>query len=476
MAIPPVSDGSWYRVYVAAAILCFAASWALVILRAEVGVKHPLDLLTSNGFAYYAYLPSALLDGDLDLSNQAQAWRGIEGSVWMLHGRYPIGVSLTLLPSFLCAHAVSWLAYSISGAEAVAPTGFTIIYLLFNVAFIMAFWTAAMMALDRMILRRYQVHQGSAVAGILVYWLGSYFLWYFLLDPFWAHVLSSTWIVIVVCLVERIITALDERRFLWWHWPVLAFATSMAVVCRVTDVFLVPFFAYLVYRVFRGGFLIRALAVSPLIIAGMLPIALQWVVWGHVHGSLSELNPAAVGYGEQERFYWMQPVFFRMLFSSLNGLFFWSPILLASVWGLIWQLSRCGGWRDAILVCLVLSAAVLCYINGSWYAWYFGVAVGARAFLELGVLFILGFAFAFQRLRSFRTVHRGISIALLAMAVFLGYSLMALHHRSAAWRPQRAYLFEWEKRIYAPRTGDFQTGESRQPDLGPGERASDAER
>ena len=99
-----MSDGPWYRLYVVAAVFCFAASWTLAILRAEVGEKHPLDLLTSNGFAYYANLPSVLIDGDLDLSNQAMDWRGSEGSAWMLDGRYPIGVSLTLLPSFLCAH------------------------------------------------------------------------------------------------------------------------------------------------------------------------------------------------------------------------------------------------------------------------------------------------------------------------------------------------------------------------------------
>ena len=451
-----MSDGPWYRLYVVAAVFCFAASWTLAILRAEVGEKHPLDLLTSNGFAYYANLPSVLIDGDLDLSNQAMAWRGSEGSAWMLDGRYPIGVSLTLLPSFLCAHTVSWLAYSLCGAKIVAPSGFTIIYLLFNVAFIMAFWTTAMMALDRMILKRYRLHRHSIVAGILMYWLGSYFLWYFLREPFWAHLLSSTWIVITVCLVDRILMALDEQRFVWWHWPVVAFATSMAIVCRITDVFLVPFFVYLAYRILRGGFLLRTLAVLPLIIASMFPIVLQFVIWANIHQEPFELNPAAVGYAKQERFYWAQPVFFRMLFSSFNGLFFWSPILLASVWGLAWKLSRHEGWRDSLLMCLVLSAAILCYINGSWYGWHFGVAVGARAFLELAVLFILGFAFAFQRLRSFSAGYRRIVIALFVMAVCLGYGLMGLHHWNAAWRPSNDYLFDWERRIYPPRTTYFQ--------------------
>ena len=44
----------------------------------------PVELLSKNGFAYYAYLPSAVIDGDLDLANQRMQWSAEGGALWML--------------------------------------------------------------------------------------------------------------------------------------------------------------------------------------------------------------------------------------------------------------------------------------------------------------------------------------------------------------------------------------------------------
>ena len=73
---------------------------------------------------------------------------------------------------------------------------------------------------------------------------------------------------------------------------------------------------------------------------------------------------------------------------------------------------------------------MLWYVNSSWYAWWFGESFGARAFLELSVLFVLGLGFAFERLR-------GGTVVALACIAFNWILMLAFTLR---WIPRQGTL------------------------------------
>ena len=99
----------------------------------SLGQEHPLRFPNQNGLGYYMYMPSLVLDGDLDFRNQAALSLGSsEAPRWLVSGRYPMGVAISLTPSFLVAHAFSRGLHALTGSHVFAPDGFTLLYQVLN--------------------------------------------------------------------------------------------------------------------------------------------------------------------------------------------------------------------------------------------------------------------------------------------------------------------------------------------------------
>lgn len=438
-----------WRVYLAAAIACYLAVFAVLELR-SAGRENPMRLPDKNGIGGYAYLPSLVIDGDLEIQNQANIALGERAPSWMVSGRYPIGVALTLIPSFLAAHGVSTVLYALSGAPSLRADGFTIVYQLFNVAAIIAFWTTAMILLDRLLTRRFSFRGTSVGTSILLFWIGSYAFWYLVRAPFWAHVLSTAWLIVAVVIYDRVLRDLDRERVTYW-FALWAFATIIAILCRLTNVFMAPFAAYLAYRLIKTGLWRRALRFAPWVLIAHVPVALQLLLWRTRNGGSAANFPEAIGYATREHFVWSDPVLLLPLFSSLQGLFFWSPLLLWSVYGLVWGATRKRALQDPIFCCWVLSALILWYINASWYAWWFGDAFGARAFLELGGLFVLGFAYAVEQIAVVRPLARRAVLSAVALSLVVGYGLMYVTATDLVDTSKNQFLFDWEREHFEHR-------------------------
>ena len=132
------------------------------------------------------------------------------------------------------------------------------------------------------------------------------------------------------------------------------------------------------------------LRLTPLLLLGVAPLYAQMGVWYGLYGRF-----VTYSYGE-EGFHWLEPAAWQTLFSSRHGLFFWSPVLLASVAGVAWRLWRDRYRADPLLLCFLASFLMLWYCNSCWWCWWFGDSFGARAFLEISVFFILGLASAYE--------------------------------------------------------------------------------
>lgn len=274
---------------------------------------------------------------------------------------------------------------------------------------------AALVRADRLLTERLGVPASSVLAGLVVLAFGTPYAYYACREPFMVHALSAFW-----CM-EFVAVAAAGNRGPGWFWPRLAFYGALAVVCRPTNVHLIPVAVVGAAEVVRAAGLWRTVLCLPLASIALVPIGLQLMTWRLLSG-----HWVYYSYGE-EGFNWTRPALWETLFSSLHGLFFWSPILLIAVGGLLRA-------RDPLIRCWLLGGVLLWYANSAWHCWWFGDAFGARAFLELSGLFGIGLALSFARLRDWPRL----TVVLSVLAVVFNLVLMALYITHTV--PRAGYL------------------------------------
>ena len=100
-------------------------------------LRHPeFNFIHADGRAYYVYLPSLILDGDLDFRNQMELWRvgfnplspDHRSPAGLIFNKYPIGLALSLLPAFLLGHGLALALHTVTGSPFAAPDGFSAPY------------------------------------------------------------------------------------------------------------------------------------------------------------------------------------------------------------------------------------------------------------------------------------------------------------------------------------------------------------
>ena len=313
------------------------------------------DLIFGDGRAYYVYLPSAVVDHDLDFTNQIQEhwgsgfrplWVGARTETGLVWNKFTIGFALSLLPAFLVAHGLALGLHAATGSALFAPDGYSQLYQCLCLALILGYAVATMAIADRWLTERFQVDGRAAAAAVVAYWLGTHYAYYSFREAFVAHVVSAFWVATTVAAAIALRDGFAAGRLRRRDLLALAFAFAMAVECRLSNVFVFPVLLGVLGAAFRGGLFTRLLRLLPWALPGLFPFALQALVWKLMTGR-TVTDPYRT-----ERFVnWAHPHLVLTLVSSNHGLFFWSPILLLAAWGLA------GRWRqprDPLLAGLAL--------------------------------------------------------------------------------------------------------------------------
>jgi hypothetical protein len=416
---------------------------ALVLGRAD-GPRDgvPFNLITSDGRDYYVYLPSLFLDGDLDFENQLREHWGAELTPRHLvdrteNGRIrnknPIGMALTLLPAFLLGHVLALILYGLTGSAWFVCDGYSLPYQLCCLATITALAWATLALADRLLTGRFRTRGRFAAAGVCLTSCGTHLAFYSFRQPFLVHVVSLFWCTLCVSLTDRLLTELERRRLSWGGPALLGLSLALAVLCRPTNLFLLPFVLYLVVRAWQAGLLRDALARVPVALAvAAVPLLAQLTVW-----RVMTDHWLWYSYGK-EGFLWSRPALWETLFSSRHGLLFWSPLLVLALTGLAGRLRRDG--PDGLLLCSLAGCMILWYCNSAWHCWWFGASFGGRAFLELSVLFAFGLAFRIERVWTGPSRARRLGqLAFVVLAVAYNWALMWLYFKR--YIPEQDYLF-----------------------------------
>lgn len=417
-----------------------AASFFVLGLAGAARHGTEVNLVHSDGRGYYVYLPSLVVDGDLDFSNQIREHYQVgfrplgsrdeeTGLVW---NKFPIGVALSLLPAFLVAHVLSLGAFWVSGSPLVAPHGYSLLYQCLGFAAILAYAFGTFAIVDRWLTERFRVEGPAVALASTAFWVGTHYAFYSFYNAFMCHLASAFWVAASVDLVLTLRDRLEEERWPGRRLAALAFALSMAVTCRPSNLFVAPLLVWLLIAAARRGRLGALLRALPLTVPALAPLGLQVLTWHALTGH-NLVDP----YRHEGFTRWANPCLVQTLFSSRHGLFWWSPLLLLSAWGVARRLRAAGG-GDGFLPAWLGSFAILWYANSSWYAWWFGESFGARAFLELAPLFVMGLAFAYEDAR--RRGPRASSLAASASLVAIAWSWLLLGLWSGGWISRQAAL------------------------------------
>jgi hypothetical protein len=345
-------------------LLVALALWSFADVYARVG---------GDGMEYFVTLRSAVIDRDLDFSNDYAGLGAApvltrEGQVT---SRFPIGLALLWAPHFLVAHALAYVAHGLGGGA--AADGFAPIYHLALTRASFLYGLAALLLVEALLRRLYG--RGVALLATVGIWLATPLHFYMEVNPAMSHAASA---FAASCLLVT-----------WWRargsaraapWLLVGCCGGVLALVRVQDAVLIalPLLDLLVRERRRALRPAALLLVGP-VVAGLLQ-ALFWLVLygpGFVEIVLRQGRVARI-----------TPQVLDLLFAARHGLFVWTPLYIPAVLG--WLLLMRRERLFASLVMLGFAMAVV--LNAAHGDWWGSDSFGQRRLLGLTPFFALGLA------------------------------------------------------------------------------------
>jgi hypothetical protein len=219
-------------------------------------------------------------------------------------------------------------------------------------------------------------------------WLGTPLLFYMYIAPPMSHACSAFAVALFITVWLRV------RR----AWTVagaiaLGLSAGLMAMVREQDVFfaLAPAADFALSRLVAPGRRWRGLAVAAAGCAAFaLAVAPQLLAYSRLNGYARPSK--LVG----RKMTWTAPHAGEVLFSTAHGFFFWTPLALLALLGLVLLAVRRGGDVRRIAGVLLLMAALQVYVGGSVESWSVAGAFGQRRFVALSLLLVVGLAALWQ--------------------------------------------------------------------------------
>ena len=394
----------------------------MIVIFVIAGI--PLFKPWIHGFdtvAYYAWLRSAVIDGDLNFQNEFDHYgygteRGLTPTGHVVN-EWAIGSAVLWAPFFLIVHAFSLIARSFGLPVAVDGYG---------VQYEWAIGIASAMYGLAAILLTYRLgHKlfSGPISGLATAaaWLASPLVFYMYSHPAMSHANDA------FAYALFLFTWYQTRNSTTWKGAAARGATAgLCALVRQVNAYLVFFVLaeYVIDGIAPWRRTRQAASVLPAVKQIGVFAAAWWLVylpqlvgWRIVFGNWIELNPYVAGVGQG--FNWLQPHLLEVLFSTNRGLFLWSPLLLLAVlgWWPLWKRER----RLTLLI--VVNFAIQLYLIASWFAWSGAAAFGQRFFTNMLPAFALGLAALLTRWQT-RLAFRWLVMLCLVFVIWNGLLLV----------------------------------------------------
>jgi hypothetical protein len=391
-------------------------------------------LYSSDEVQYFAYLRSLYFDRDVSFENEYRYFRdrNIAQSPGFLEtflqretriGRRvnyaTMGAAILWTPFY----AIADLWTRTTGAA--DANGLTQPYIR-AVAYGSAFYAFLAVLLSIRAARIVLGDRGSFAAGLAV-WLGTPLLFYMYVAPPFSHSCSAFAVALFVNVWLYV-------RQTWSPAGALALGACAALMAMVReqDAFLAlgPAVDFVRFEVAKasapkappralGSLALAALAGLLGFIVAYTPQLLAYTALNGYPGPAEHVS---------RKMYWYAPHGLQVLASPSHGFFFWTPLAIAALAGLVVMTAqRADTERRAIGVTLLLMVASQVYVAGSVESWTVAGAFGQRRFVCLTTVLVIGLAALVSKLSTpdRSTTARYVSAALLVLMVWWNIALIA---------------------------------------------------
>jgi hypothetical protein len=403
-------------------VLVIALVWCLSLLLFLT------PQITSDGIGYYAYLRSALIDGDLNFTNEFDPQQSPFPHTPLnlpaprpgyLVNSWSVGPAIYWLPFWLLGHGVALLGRALDlGWQA---NGYDLPYVVL-IALASSLAGLATMIGCFKILTRWFTPGIAALAAPTIY-LGSNLLYYAQFAGSFAHSLSAATATGLLLATLR----LDEQPTMR-RWLALGLASgAMLLTYWMTALLLIVPLCVGLRHVWLRARQHDTAGLWQLALGGMAALALallvfspQLLAWKLILGSWLAV-PQGSAFATPQRSH-----LFEALFGSLYGIAWWTPAYFLGLLGGIWFALR-RPWPGIVL--LAASVAYLLY-NVSLPDWHGSGGFGMRRLTSLAPLLAVGLAMLLQRARTYRPLHVMLPGALLlwSLGMTLRYMIYLLPH------------------------------------------------
>ncbi len=375
------------------------------------------ELVRTDGVKYFAYLPTLILDGDLDFSddfadlssrhlNLEEVGRGAlvkTTDTGLVRNWFPIGPAVLWSPFYL-------VALPFEGGSGCGPL------VQLAVLFGSLCYGFAALLLTYAILRNFFKPWASFCASIFA-WAGGMVYFYAVYRGDMSHAPSAFIATLFIYLWFRF-----RGKFGWPQALTLGVVAGLMLLVRVHNVLIIlipvidSVWRLLAERGFRDWKRWARLG-ARWALAGLLAIAIfsiQLLMWMIVYGDL--IPDRSTGFHD-----WTSPHTLEMLFSH-NGIVSFTPLLGLSLIGLLIMLRRQPLIAATSLVVLLL----MLYMYSSIQAWWGGpFSFGIRRFSNALPLFALGMAALLQALRRL-VERRPAAAAVVLVAPLLAWNFLSM--------------------------------------------------
>ncbi|MEO8074940.1 MAG: hypothetical protein ABI818_01345 [Acidobacteriota bacterium] len=442
-------------------VLVFAASLPAVTAR----------LYSSDEVQYFSYLRSLWFDHDVSFENEYQYFydhhiaQSADFHRTFLEMREPTGRRINyatmgcavLWSPFYGAADVVARALRASGRD-VATDGYSRLYVS-AVAYGSAFYAFAAILLAIGAARR--IIGTQALSSGLAVWAGTPLLFYMYIAPPFSHANSAFAVALFVTVWLRV-------RRTWSITGAIALGLSGALMAMVReqDLFFVagPAVDFLIAFAFPPRpETTHRLPLARTGVAGTAAFALGYLPQLAAYNALNGRPfPSSL---VARKMSWSAPHALQVLASPEHGFFFWTPLAVLSIAGLVVlsirapraprgtsdggsNHARCVGTSGATALldgdgrriggCLLLMAALQVYVSGAVESWTVAGAFGQRRFVALTILLVVGLA-ALQAAVVVRAGRIGLRIAIALclwwnIAVMAEFGTLMMDRQRLEWR------------------------------------------
>ena len=395
-------------------------------------------LYSSDEVEYFSYLRSLWFDHDVSFENEYryfydhriaqtpdfhQTFLELQTSTGRRINYGTIGCAMLWAPFYGVADVATRVMRAMG--RTVEVDGYAQPYLS-AVAYGSAFYGFAAVVIAIAVARR-MVGKYETSSGVIV-WLGTPLLFYMYVAPPFSHACSAFAVALFVAVWFKVRETWSVRGIV-----VLALAAALMAMVREQDILcaLGPAVDFALERNQRPQRKLMAAAVgAAAFLIGYLP---QLIAYQALNG-FPRPSPLVT-----RKMFWYSPHALQVLLDPEHGFFFWTPLALLAVAGLILLVAvarsvigeeaETGDDRQ-IAGCMLLMVAMQVYVSGAVESWTVAGAFGQRRFVAVTIFLVIGLA-AFRRWVAFRGARLAANIAValcvwwnLALTLEFGTSMM----------------------------------------------------